>query len=895
MADRQKLIAVCLSEAHSPLNSAFLSELGDVARQEGYGVCVFNSSMDLYWYQKDNPAPRTGYLTIRYELFDALIVICHSFHDDALVKRITGDARRYGVPVFCFGGSYPGCHTVQNDYEEGYKRLIRHVIRDHGARDTFFMAGMKNEENSEARLRCYREVLAEEGLPFPEENMAYGNYWAKPAEAITLRLIRTRKALPRAIICANDEMAIAVINTLRKNGFRVPEDVIVTGYDGSPGAYMIRPHLTTCGDNPRSLAVQILDLLKKHSQGEAIPENLTHRFLPVFAGSCGCPDTESDRYDPLTVFQRSMALNRHENDLYHKMERILMQRDSDSLLSMISLAILPDSYICINKRLLNIYAGEDYKSDRIEEDLLMIPFREPNEELQVLPCRLSALGAPEDKGTGITVFNTLHTGSVVCGFFAAHTFNLDADGQLIRRLADALNLIFAIHLGTARQRILLSHLDNSRYLDPVTGFSNLRGLTRWFRAYEQDAQNHGLPLCLSVFSIYRYNYIYESHGMDEAEEIVRMVGNRLSSSHPGVQIIARTGADQFAVVQTGENAADLKAAVTRRSKDFLRQLDAYNAASSRNYYVEVNSGSVILDPGWENTTLENLIHAAQGEMYMNRMRSSAGRNTLKSSAASTEQYSAFNLLMEKNLFRFFFQPIVDVRTAGIIAYEALMRTDYLINMTPMQILATAREYNRLYDVETATLFGIMERYMLNIDSFRGRKVFINTIPGHFLSEADCRAAREQFGSCMDRFVYELTEQDPTTDEELARLKSMGVPGHPAQIAIDDYGTGHSNIVSVLRYAPQIIKIDRALTAGIHSDPSRQQFMRNTIEFARPKGILTLAEGVETAEELRTVIACGIDLVQGYYTGRPAERPAEAVNAAVRAEILDAVKNAGSVL
>ena len=88
MADRQKLIAVCLSEAHSPLNIAFLSELSAVAKPEGYGVCVFNSSLDMYWYQKNNMAPRAGYKTIRFELFDALIIICHSFHDDTLVQEI---------------------------------------------------------------------------------------------------------------------------------------------------------------------------------------------------------------------------------------------------------------------------------------------------------------------------------------------------------------------------------------------------------------------------------------------------------------------------------------------------------------------------------------------------------------------------------------------------------------------------------------------------------------------------------------------------------------------------------------------------------------------------------------------------------------------------------------
>ena len=82
MADRQKLIAVCLSQAHSFLNTGFLSELISAAEKDGYGVGIFSSSLDFLTYQKDSRAPRAGYLAIRYELFDALILIHHTFHDD---------------------------------------------------------------------------------------------------------------------------------------------------------------------------------------------------------------------------------------------------------------------------------------------------------------------------------------------------------------------------------------------------------------------------------------------------------------------------------------------------------------------------------------------------------------------------------------------------------------------------------------------------------------------------------------------------------------------------------------------------------------------------------------------------------------------------------------------
>ena len=884
MADRPKLIAVCLSQVHNTLNTGFLTELSDVFADYGYGVTVFNSSIDFYWHKKDNPIPRAGFRTIQYNLFDAIFIICHSFHDEDLVREIAEGAKAHNVPVILLGMELPGCWSVVNDIEEGYKSLLRHVIRDHNARDTFFLAGMKDEPNSESRLKCYREVLEEFGLPFLPSQLAYGNYWAKPAADITRKLIRSRDKLPDAIFCANDTMAIAVCDTLREEGFKVPQDVIVTGFDGMPASYMVRPRLTTCCDSPRALAEQSMDLILRLKAGEQPPYKIIHAFRPIFSESCGCPGIKNQVYDALSVYRRSEAMNSHENDLYHTVGRMLMQKDPEAFLKMISTSILPDSYICLNKRFLGIYSGIDYSSDRLEDELLFVPYRDKEEEFSIQECRLQDLRPQEGLETGLTVFNTLYTGSVVCGFYAAHTKDLYRDAQLIKRLSDVLNLVLTIHLGNARQQLLIHHLDSTLYLDSVTGLNNLKGLTRWFEEYAAEEENHLRPLALSVYSIYRYTYIYETYGMNETEELVRLVANRLSSSNPNALIIARISEDQFVVMDSGESESVIGRTINRSTADFFSQIESYNSISSRQYYVEVNCGCTTVNSGWKDTALENLIRLALGELYLNRLRSN-NRTVSKPSSSATELYSAFNLLMEKNLFKFHFQPIVSAKSGQIFAYEALMRTDNLINLSPLEVLAIAREYNRLYDVERATLFGIMDRFVQNYSGFYGNKVFINTIPGHFLNDEDCAAIREQFDSYLDCFVFELTEQDTTTDEELYRLKSLCKTGSSAQIAIDDYGTGHSNIVNVLRYTPQIIKIDRELICGIQSDQNKQLFVRNTIDFAHQNGIKALAEGVETSEELKTVIDYGVDLIQGYYTGRPAEQPVPAINETVRHEIL----------
>jgi len=105
------------------------------------------------------------------------------------------------------------------------------------------------------------------------------------------------------------------------------------------------------------------------------------------------------------------------------------------------------------------------------------------------------------------------------------------------------------------------------------------------------------------------------------------------------------------------------------------------------------------------------------------------------------------------------------------------------------------------------------------------------------------------------------------------------------IAIDDYGTGYSNVSNLLRYMPDFVKIDRSLLSDIHEYTQKQHFVREIIDFCHDNGIKALAEGVETSDELRTVIHLGADLIQGYYTARPSASLIGEIDKKIRGEIM----------
>ena len=98
-------------------------------------------------------------------------------------------------------------------------------------------------------------------------------------------------------------------------------------------------------------------------------------------------------------------------------------------------------------------------------------------------------------------------------------------------------------------------------------------------------------------------------------------------------------------------------------------------------------------------------------------------------------------------------------------------------------------------------------------------------------------------------------------------------------ALDDYGSGYSNENTLLQLAPRFVKVDITIIRGIDTSLDKQQILRNMVAYAHPRSMKIVAEGVETAAELRKVIELGADALQGYFLAKPAAVPAKMAPAA----------------
>ncbi|MFE5243815.1 MULTISPECIES: LacI family DNA-binding transcriptional regulator [unclassified Streptomyces] len=172
----------------------------------------------------------------------------------------------------------------------GERELTRHLIEDHGLRRLAFVGGDPESPDAEARFRGFQDACRDAGLPVPgAPDLRTGMMMrAEGARAVETLLDRGAER-PDAVLFANDQMAVGALRALERRGVRVPEDIVVTGFDGIPLSRIVRPSLTTVRQPIRLLGEQAVELLVQRlaDPGRA-PVSLELPVTLARRASCGC-------------------------------------------------------------------------------------------------------------------------------------------------------------------------------------------------------------------------------------------------------------------------------------------------------------------------------------------------------------------------------------------------------------------------------------------------------------------------------------------------------------------------------------------------------------------------------------------------------------------------------
>ncbi|NJK59374.1 MAG: EAL domain-containing protein [Oscillatoriales cyanobacterium SM2_1_8] len=239
-------------------------------------------------------------------------------------------------------------------------------------------------------------------------------------------------------------------------------------------------------------------------------------------------------------------------------------------------------------------------------------------------------------------------------------------------------------------------------------------------------------------------------------------------------------------------------------------------------------------------------------------------------------------LLDNRQLTSYFQPIVAAANPGqIVAQEALMRgLDGDGVILPGRILGAAKTAELLFQVDLAARQSAIREALRHELPQRGQKVFVNFTPSSIYDPAFCLRSTVEYvndtGIPHEQIVFEITESERVNDMDRLRDILDFYRGAGFGVALDDIGSGYSGLNMLHRLRPDYVKLDMELIRDVDHDPYKAVVAQKIVEIAQELGITTLAEGIETAAELRWVQQAGIDLAQGFLLGKPTSPPHQAI-------------------
>src|SRR4051812_15375677 len=211
-----------------------------------------------------------------------------------------------------------------------------------------------------------------------------------------------------------------------------------------------------------------------------------------------------------------------------------------------------------------------------------------------------------------------------------------------------------------------------------------------------------------------------------------------------------------------------------------------------------------------------------------------------------------------------FQPILTSDGRQVYGHEVLLRSDEPNLTDPVQVLEAAEMLGSLDELGRVIRQRAVEAFVqLPSDGL----MFVNLHPKD-LTDPALFLSSEPLSSIADRVVLEITERSSLEKldkvaERVASLRRMGF-----RIAIDDLGAGYAGLTTLAQLEPEIVKLDMSLVRDVHTNGTKRKVVRSMTQLAREIGAMVVAEGVETEDELDTVVNLGCDFVQGFYFARP---------------------------
>ena len=639
ISGRRKTIGVFLCKAYSFFDNAVYHALEQGARKHDLDVIVF-TTVGYFSSRNDYDAQERGMFGFApIEKLDGILVApdtyeIEGFRDQMLVE-LTARAKCPVISIRHQGGEFDCVYT---DDEYAFRPLMKHLLEEHGLKRICFLAGYEGHPDSERRQQVYLEEMAAHGIEVNEDkDIVHGNMWLTSGITAYEAFFADKESYPEAVVCANDYMAVGLMRTLREKGIRVPEDVIVTGFDNVSNITPTEPTLTTVEQDFAGMTAAAMDeLVRQIRAGETERGTGEKRGIPIggrliIGESCGCGCRGNQYYANISteyyqqvdsmisreVSMTYLTIELNACDDLKDLHRVLVDKMADT-------PAVRDYYLCLFEK------GRDEKGDPMFA-----------EEITDKACLVHAIRNRKDHGMPMISFDCgellpemaerkdepqvfflmlLHQREDAFGYSMFHY----EPGEVPSNFFQHWNVILSGALSNMHKRDELRLLYEERRLssitDVLTRLLNRRGLEEQLTPVWQRMCTGRENVAFVSFDMDWLKQINDTYGHQAGDYAIRLTGNAIRRAAPKDAILARVGGDEFLAVLP---RADLQAA-KQFMKGFQNELETLNELENRAFNVEASCGAVVFRLN-SFSTIEECVHKSDEEMYRKKEKKHTAR------------------------------------------------------------------------------------------------------------------------------------------------------------------------------------------------------------------------------------------------------------------------------
>jgi len=431
--------------------------------------------------------------------------------------------------------------------------------------------------------------------------------------------------------------------------------------------------------------------------------------------------------------------------------------------------------------------------------------------------------------------------------------------QFIDDVAHHLDFMFQRASANAQFEHLATH-------DSLTELPNRTLFLDRLQQVRLAARRSGQSYAVLFLDLDRFKFVNDALGHDVGDELLIAVVGRLRGVMRPSDTLARFGGDEFAILSPDVESERTALAIGERIQGAL---DTPIQLTSVELMANASIGIAIGDAATDGA---DLLRDADAAMYRAK---DGGRNRVELFDEAMQLQAQDHLdcaaalrgALEDDQIEAYYQPIVDLGTGRVVGVEALARWWHVDQfIAPGQFIELAEEIGLIdqlggHILETACRAGRVWADMTT-DPF---VLSVNVSPRQFVSgelTGTVLGALAASGLDAGSLHLEITESalmsDPSVQTTIDSLRRHGV-----KFAIDDFGTGYSSLASLRQLPVDVLKIDCTFVGGLTTNPQDRALITAALDLARSFGLTTIAEGVETPEQLRELRALGCDLAQGY--------------------------------